>query len=103
MSGAQLTEEELGILAEYHTLCHAMQTGVAFEQSHGGHDGTPKHLRVGVNTCKCDHAALVCLLVDKGIINRKEYFTAMREMMRREVETYRQRIKESTGTDITLA
>jgi len=63
----------------YQAACHAMQTGVKFMQNfeHPTEvipdnaiepSDAPKHLRVGINTIMCDHAALVKLLVKKGII-----------------------------------
>jgi hypothetical protein len=73
---------------EYCALCHAMQTGVMAEQSLGSQDGTPKHLRTGINVALCDHGALIKLLVDKGLITDEEYAVAIRDMMKCEVERY---------------
>ena len=57
----------------YLAACHAIQSGVAFEHSQGSTDGTPKHLRTGINIAMCDHAALVKLLVAKGLFTDEEY------------------------------
>lgn len=76
----------------YLDACHAMQTGVQLELTRKGEDGAaanPKHLRVGVNVALCDHAALVALLVDKGIITREEYCEALAETMEAEVGRYK--------------
>ena len=55
--------------AEHQRLCHAVQAGVAQEMSIPTDASTdPKHLRVGVNIAMCDQAALVKLLVEKGIL-----------------------------------
>lgn len=93
MSDASSTKafEAVQAVREYTELCHAMQSGVAFEQSRGSQDGTPKHLRVGINVAMCDHAALVKLLVEKGIITDEEYAKAIRDEMRAEVDRYEER------------
>lgn len=77
----------------WHAAAHAMQSGVALDhERNGAHDGTPKHLRVGVNVALCDHAALVRLLVEKGIFTEEEYAKAIADEMEREVERYRQKL-----------
>lgn len=85
------TTKNVEAVREYTELCHAMQSGVAYEQGRGGQDGTPKHLRVGVNVAMCDHGALVGLLIAKGIITDEEYAHAIRDEMRREVDRYEER------------
>ncbi len=86
-------------LEKYKTLCHAMQSGVAYKMNYDPTDTTPKHLRVGVNAAMCDHAALVNLLMAKGIITEDEYFDALIESMQREVDNYTREINEQLGTD----
>jgi hypothetical protein len=87
----------------YRAACHAMQTGVATETEYDDFSIVPKHLRVGVNTAMCDHAALVRLLVSKGVITYDEYFKETADEMEREVERYKTRINKHFGTDnITL-
>lgn len=34
----------------YEQALHGMQSGVTFEHSQGSPDGSPKHLRVGINS-----------------------------------------------------
>jgi len=83
---------------------HAMQSGVAMEMNWNPGPTDPKHLRVGVNTALCDHAALVRLLMGKGIIMEAEYMAAIADEMEAEAERYRQRIQDHFGsaTRITL-
>jgi hypothetical protein len=81
---------------------HAMQSGVAYEEAHGDHSLTPKHLRVGVNAAMCDHTALVRLLVEKGVFSDGEYRKAMADEMEREVERYEARLSQRVGARITL-
>ena len=82
----------------YLAACHAIQTGVAFEQSRGSDDGTPKHLRTGVNIAMCDHAALVRLLIAKGLFNEEEYTAALADEAEEEVKRYEDRL----GGKVTL-
>ncbi|MCI0527909.1 MAG: hypothetical protein L0Y56_10780 [Nitrospira sp.] len=88
---------------EYLTLCHAMQTGVAWDLEKDPSSGTPKHLRVGINTAMSDHGALVALLVKKGIITDDEYTDFLIEFMTREKNSYERKLYEKYGMKITLA
>jgi hypothetical protein len=94
---------DVEFIAAYIKLGHALQTGVAHDQQQGSTDGTPKHLRVGLNCVMSDLGALTRLLVAKGVITQDEYYTAVLEGLRLEVEKYEQRLEERFGTKITLA
>jgi hypothetical protein len=87
----------------YADLGHAIQTGVAMDHGQGSPDGSPKHLRVGVNLTKCDHSAIVQLLVKKGVITEEEYFESSIEMLEREKAHYEARLSNELGTKVTLA
>lgn len=92
------TNDRINELRErYRHLCHAMQTGVAFTMEREPAETTPKHLRVGVNVAMCDHAALVTLLVSKGLITEVEYFEQLVVSMEREVKLYQERISNRAG------
>ena len=80
----------------YLAACHAMQSGVAVEMNSDPNPTTPKHLRVGINSALCDQAALVRLLVDKGILTEAEYTEAIAGEMEREVKRYEERL-DPTG------
>lgn len=77
----------------YRAAAHAMQSGVALDHSRGSQDGTPKHLRVGVNAAMCEHAALAALLISKGVFTRDEYEAAVALEMEAEVARYRERLE----------
>lgn len=78
-----------GLFGEIQHYQHAVQSAVAFEMSTGrSHDTNPKQLRVGINSAMVEHGALVKLLVEKGVITDLEYFTATRDMWKRELESY---------------
>lgn len=86
----------------YADACHAMQTGVAMELQLDPSGGTPKHLRVGVNVALRDHASLVLLLVQKGIITQEEYIQAITEGMNAEVREYEAKLSERLGGVVKL-
>lgn len=90
--------------ARYLAAAHAMQSGVAAKMHHDPSETTGKHLRVGVNSAMSDHAALVQLLVRKGVIGEAEYFTALADQMEAEKAMYEAWLTERLGglTKITL-
>lgn len=84
---------------DYEKLLHAMQSGVAMMMNYNPKETEPKHLRVGINAALCDHAALVNLLINKGVISDKEYIQVITDEMADEVERYKKAIKIHLGTD----
>lgn len=102
-----LNDEERELFEKYKQELHAVQSGVAAMQGIEG-DGDrsatgPKHLRVGVNAAMSDHAALVGLLVDLGLIERKAYLERALLQMRKEREGYELRLGDiHGGADIRL-
>ncbi len=79
-------------IARYHAAAHAIQTGVEIEHRRGSQDGSPKHLRVGVNMRAVDQAGLVKLLIDKGLLTRSEYFDALADQAEIEKADYEARL-----------
>ena len=86
----------------YASLCHAMQTGVAYKMAKDANETATKHLRVGVNSALVQDSALALLLMKKGIITEDEYFDAVNEAMEREVKGYEEELSRLYGTSITL-
>ena len=82
---------------------HAIQTGVKIDHETGSQDGTPKHLRTGINLTKTDHAALVSILISKGILTEAEYFKAVADEAEKEARTYEERLSEKLGRKVSLA
>lgn len=91
-------------MSDYHDKAHAMQSGVAMKMNYSPDETSPKHLRVGINSAMCDHAALVRVLVDKGILTEAEYVAAITAEMGREVARYEAWLTAHIGgaTKITL-
>jgi hypothetical protein len=103
----QPTQQE--IIDQYHALLHAMQSGVAADigqQLPRTEDPQMvnflKHMRVGVNSTMCDQAALVRIFVAKGLFTDAEYFQALVEEMKREVERYEKTLSERFGRPVKL-
>jgi len=92
-------------MSDYTDRLHAMQSGVAMKMNYEPAETSPKQLRVGVNSAMCDHAALVRLLLEKGIISEADYVAAVTEDMGREVTRYEAWLNERLGAQskITLA
>ena len=89
----------------YRAAVHAMQSGVAMKMNYEPGETTPKHLRVGVNSAHVSIAALVKLLIDKGIITLDEYTAANADQMEIEAESYRAWLQQrlgGNGTTVTL-
>lgn len=78
--------------ARYQAAAHAMQSGVLVEHQLGSSDGTPKHLRVGVNSAQVANAALAALLIEKGVITLDEYERANADEMEIEQKRYEERL-----------
>lgn len=91
------------LFEEYARLTHAMQSGVAAEMRFHAGPTSPKHLRVGVNSAMVQHAALVKLLTEKGLITELEFLTALRDGMRAEVERYEKHLSDKYGLTVNLA
>lgn len=89
-------------LERYTAAAHAMQTGVKFDQEAGSTDGTPKHLRTGINSAMVNNAAVARLLIAKGIFTEVEYFEAIADEMEKEVERYRRLLGEKLGGKVNL-
>jgi hypothetical protein len=90
--------------ARYMAEAKRMQTGVAFDLGNApdGGSGTPKHLRVGINTALSDVGGLVTLLIRKGVFTEEEYVEALADAMEREAAGYEARLRRRFGARVTL-
>lgn len=87
----------------YARALHAMQSGVAAEMQHLPAPTEPKHLRVGVNSSMISDAAVVKLLIDKGVFTQDEFEAAMADSAEAEVGAYEARLSEHFGAPVHLA
>lgn len=87
---------------EYARLAHAVQTGVAYALVDDPKGGSPKHLRVGVNTVKADLGALARLLVAKGLLTEEELFEATLNGLREEIKMYERELSTRMGAEVKL-
>lgn len=81
---------------------HAVQSGVAAKMEYDGAETSPKHLRVGVNSAMVEHAALVRLLMAKGVISEAEFYEALADAAEAEQQLYEEWLSERTGAHIRL-
>lgn len=84
-----LKVRDLGLT--YAEAMQGVQSGVMYEHFNGSDDGSPKHLRVGVNSALINDAALAMLLINKGIISLEEYKEAIRLHANEELAKYEER------------
>ena len=94
----EVSEKEQALLDEYHSLVHAMQSGVAWMEARDASDLRPKHLRVGINSAKVEIGALSRMLVKKGICTFEEILEEMITGMKDEVASY----ERTLGPKVTL-
>lgn len=87
----------------YHNAAHAVQSGIAMKLERDPTFGTPKDLRVGIDTTKADLGSLVTLLIAKGVFTHAEYLAALADGMEREKELWESILSEDFGTEVRLA
>lgn len=85
-------------------LTHAIQTGVALTIEAGGNETTPKHLRVATNVAMCEAAAIVKILVFKGIIKDiNEYLVVLNGVLEAEKSRYEYELSTRLCQPVKLA
>lgn len=89
-------------MARFAELAHAIQTGVAYDHAAGSKDGTPKHLRTGINLALVQHAAIVKLLIAAGVCTEQQYHEACIAELEAEVARYEARLAKRYGKTIRL-
>lgn len=110
MKQDKLNRERRRETMTYHEAVHAVQSGVLqmqhveAQQGKGENESSTggKHLRTGLNLAMCDHAALVGLLIHKGLFTQEEYIEAIRIAAIDEVETYENKLRSHYNRLITL-
>lgn len=86
----------------YYRALHAMQSGVRADHANGGRDGSPKHLRTGVNAAVLGIGALAGLLIEKGLFTEAEYIKALADGMEAEKARYEKVLSERFGNPVHL-
>jgi L-fucose isomerase-like protein len=86
----------------YIAAMHGIQSGVRLALERGSQEGSPKHLRVGVNAIMVQHAALAKLLISKKIISEEEYWKFQAEQAEEERKSYEKFASEGLGANITF-
>lgn len=86
----------------YEDALHGVQAGVAAEEGTNAKATSPKHLRVGINSAMVNDAALVRLLVKKGVITWEEHAEELRLEANRELDRYEDKLSAHYGKPVTL-
>lgn len=86
----------------YERAMHAMQSGVAAEQELGSICGSPKSLRVGVNSAMVETSVLAKLLIEKGVVSEGEFAEMLITTAEEEVARYETRLSKRYGTNVKL-
>lgn len=86
----------------YLKVMHAVQTGISYKIQAGETEHSPKHLRVGVNSAMINNAAMVKILVEKGIFTYEDYWNKIIDEAEAEVKRYEEWIEQTTGAKVTL-
>lgn len=105
----------------YMAAMHAVQTGIEYRRQYDRKFVNEKHLLVGIvsnevtdaaqtevlirakiTERQMEQAALVRLLIDKGIITEEEYLEALAKEAERERAAYEHELRQHYGSKITL-
>ena len=86
-------------IARFDAAARAMQSGVAAKMTFDASETSPKHLRVGVNSAHVSDAALLDLLIEKGLVTKEEFFEKLATWMEKEADGYKKEVNAHYGTD----
>lgn len=95
-----MTDEEMS--DKYAANAHAMQSGIAALITRDATLANAKHMRVGVNMAMVEIAALVDLLVKKGVFTQHEVGEAILEQQEKEILKYRQEYAARVGVPVDM-
>lgn len=87
---------------QYERDLHAVQSGIRQMMEFDPKFTTPKHLRVGIDSCFASMLGLVQLLLDRGVISEVEYHEYQMIAMRKEKERYEEMLGDMMGKKVTL-
>ncbi len=90
------------VTERYEEAMHGVQTGIAIGMQIDGTSTTPKHLRVGVDSCMVTNRAMAELLIAKGVITKDEYLEAVARAAEKERSEWEDRLSEHLGKTVTL-
>lgn len=88
--------------ARYRAAMNALQAGISTKNELVPRDTEPRVLRTGINSAMMQASALAHLLMEKGVITKLEWFSALADMAEYEVKIYEDEISQILGTKVTL-
>lgn len=80
---------------KYEAAAHKVQSAIAANPNKRPLE--PKHMRVGIDMSKADHAGLVTLLIAKGVFTLEEYTAAIEKSAEDEAEMHRHAVAKELG------
>lgn len=86
----------------YYAAMHGVQAGVSLDIEDDPSSAEPKHLRVGFNSAFVNEAAIVRLLIDKGLCTEVEYWEHLVAEAEAERTRYETKISKRFGAKVTL-
>jgi hypothetical protein len=87
-----MSQKDLGL--SYRDALHGVQSAISYEMEMGiGRATHPKHLRVGVDSAMISDAAVVRLLIEKGVFTEEEFEESLRLQANYELDSYQQKYK----------
>lgn len=98
-----MSENQQEAIARYEAACHAVRTGIMLLMGSPKYKAAePKDLRLGIDSAQVSQAAIVELLVRKGIITYDEWYSTLADAMEKEKAEYTQEVGKKVGPGIVL-
>lgn len=104
MFAVPFSHDEQQEYEKYMALCHKIQSAIAYSRMLPSPEvpgatvydrlTSPKHLRVGVDLRSVDNAAMVNLLVSKGLITRLEWIQSLVAASEAEVKMWEDKYRD---------
>jgi len=88
--------------ARYLAALHAVQTGIEYKRQYDRSFVSEKHMRVGVDSAHISQAALIRVLIAKGIVTYEEYMEALATEAESEKARYEAELTEHYGRPVKL-
>lgn len=98
----QEKSQEKELQLKYMELLHGIQSGIAYLMVKEPDMVSPKNLRVGIDSAHVSHAALISLLIEKGIFTKEEYLQSLCKACEEEIKMSEKELSEIYGSNVVL-
>lgn len=89
--------------ARYLAALHAVQSGVEYRRRYDRSFVSEKHMRTGIDSAHVSQAALIRVLIAKGVLTQEEYMEALVRETEDEKARYEAELTAHFGRPVTLA